>query len=127
MPAFRGAFLDGIHGEIVTLELTTPQGAPIVVESVPASFSLSQNYPNPFNPSTTIKYEVANAGKIVIKVYNMLGQEVRTLVNGNKDRGRHEIVWDGRNQFGSQVSSGVYLYRLEAGKVVKTKKMLFIK
>lgn len=96
-------------------------------EYVPKEFMLSQNYPNPFNPSTTIRYEIPKSSKVVIKVYNMLGQEVRTLVNGNKDRGRYEIVWDGRNQFGNQISSGVYLYRLEAGKVVKTKKMLFIK
>ncbi len=96
-------------------------------EYIPKDFMLTQNYPNPFNPSTTIRYEIPKSSNVVIKVYNMLGQEVRTLVNGNKDRGRYEIVWDGKNQFGNQVSSGVYLYRLEAGKVVKSKKMLFVK
>ena len=95
--------------------------------SVPASFTLEQNYPNPFNPSTTIAYSVPKAGHVTIKVYNVLGQEVRTLVNQVKDVGRFNIQWDGRNSAGLQVSSGVYLYRMEAGRFVKTQKMLFIK
>ncbi|MBL8008895.1 MAG: T9SS type A sorting domain-containing protein, partial [Ignavibacteria bacterium] len=94
---------------------------------IPTDFALSQNYPNPFNPSTTIRYDIAKESKVVLKVYNMLGQEVTTLVNTTKGQGRYEIRWNGKNQFGNTVASGVYLYRLEAGNVVKTKKMLFIK
>ncbi len=94
---------------------------------VPKEFALEQNYPNPFNPTTTIKYEVPAAAKVVIKVYNMLGQEVRTLVNENKNVGKFGVNWDGKNNLGTQVASGVYLYRLEAGNFVKARKMLLIK
>lgn len=94
---------------------------------IPTEFALAQNYPNPFNPSTTIRYDVAVGSKVVLKVYNMLGQEVATLVNAAKEPGRYEVQWNGKNQFGHQVASGMYLYRLEAGKAVKSKKMLFIK
>lgn len=94
---------------------------------VPTEFALSQNYPNPFNPSTTIQYDLPKEAKVVLKVYNMLGQEVRTLVNATKGQGRYQAKWDGKNRFGNTVASGVYLYRLEAGTVVKSKKMLFIK
>ncbi|KAB2878693.1 T9SS type A sorting domain-containing protein [bacterium] len=94
---------------------------------VPKEFTLSQNYPNPFNPSTTIRYEVPSEGRVVLKVYNLLGQEVRTLANTTQGRGVYHVQWDGKDQMGRSVASGVYLYRLEAGNIVKSKKMLFIK
>ncbi|HMY35662.1 MAG TPA: T9SS type A sorting domain-containing protein [bacterium] len=96
-------------------------------EGIPTEFALSQNYPNPFNPRTTIRYDVAKAGKVVIKVYNMLGQEVATLINAQRDPGRYSIQWDGRNNAGSVVASGVYLYRMQVGDVVRSKRMLFLK
>jgi photosystem II stability/assembly factor-like uncharacterized protein len=95
--------------------------------SVPREFSLSQNYPNPFNPTTTLRYNVAAQGKVTMKVYNILGQEVRTLVNAVKEPGYYEVMWDGRSDRGAEVSSGMYFYRMEAGKFILTKKMLFIK
>lgn len=94
---------------------------------IPKEFLLTQNYPNPFNPSTTIRYEVPNESRVVLKVYNMLGQEVRTLANTTQSRGVYHVQWDGKDQLGRSVASGVYLYRLEAGNIVKSKKMLFIK
>lgn len=94
---------------------------------IPTEFALSQNYPNPFNPRTTIRYDVAAPGKVVIKVYNMLGQEVATLINAQRDPGRYYIQWDGRNNAGSVVASGVYLYRMQVGNVVRSKRMLFLK
>jgi hypothetical protein len=95
--------------------------------ALPKEFALEQNYPNPFNPTTTIRYTIPAQSKVVIKVYNMLGQQVRTIVNENKPAGRYQIVWDGKNEFGNAVASGIYLYRLQAGSVVKARKMLLIK
>lgn len=95
--------------------------------SVPTEFALENNYPNPFNPTTTIRYAVPFDSKVSLKVYNILGQEVRSLVNGFKPIGRYQVMWDGRNNSGSLVSSGVYLYRMEAGKFIQTRKMLLVK
>lgn len=95
--------------------------------SVPKEFVLNQNFPNPFNPSTTIRYEVPSETRVTIKVYNLLGQEVKTLLDAVKGSGRYEIQWDGKNKSGKEVASGVYLYRLQADKFVKTRKMLLIK
>jgi hypothetical protein len=90
----------------------------------PLTYSLSQNYPNPFNPSTIIKYSVAQAGQVELKVYNMLGQEVITLVNEFKNAGSYEARF---NAAGMNLSSGVYLYRIRAGSFVQTKKLVLIK
>jgi hypothetical protein len=86
------------------------------------TFKLDQNYPNPFNPTTTIKYEIPAAGNITLKIYDLLGREVATLVNGFTSAGNHEINFDG-----SMLSSGMYFYELRAGDFVSTKKMLMIK
>ncbi|MBL7996800.1 VCBS repeat-containing protein [bacterium] len=94
---------------------------------IPREFALSQNYPNPFNPSTTIRYDIPAESRVTIKIYNLLGQEVKTLVNGVKGIGRYEIQWNGRNESGNTVASGVYLYRLQTNKFIQTKKMLLIK
>jgi N-acetylneuraminic acid mutarotase len=80
---------------------------------VPKAYTLSQNYPNPFNPQTRIKYELPHAGKVVLKVYNILSQEICTLVDEVKPAGLFEAVWDGRDNTGHWVASGVYLYQLE--------------
>ena len=91
-------------------------------EKSPAKFELKQNYPNPFNPSTTIKYQIPKAGMVSIKVYNILGQEVSTLVNGMKNSGSYEVNFNANN-----LASGTYIYRLQAGSFVQTKKMLLLK
>ena len=88
---------------------------------------LSQNYPNPFNPSTTIRYEIKHPSKVTLKIYNLLGQEVRTLVNKQQSNGIHFVVWDGKNERGQMVGSGVYFYRLQAGDFMKTRKMVLVK
>ncbi len=99
----------------------------------PSSFALRQNYPNPFNPSTRIVYAVPNAAFVSLKVYNILGQVVATLVEGGVDQGQHQVVWDGRDDAGKAVASGMYFYRLSAtpasgGKVFQSmKKMLLIR
>jgi serine protease AprX len=98
--------------------------------SVPTQFSLHQNYPNPFNPSTSIRYTVDSrqtSAPITLKVYNIRGQLVRVLVDGEVEPGNYQVVWDGRNDKGEDVSSGIYLYRLAAGERVSTRKMLLLK
>lgn len=86
------------------------------------SFELVQNYPNPFNPATTIRYQVPNASNVSLKVYNMMGQEVATLVNGMKEAGNHTITFDG-----TKLASGVYLYQINAGSFQDVKKMILMK
>jgi hypothetical protein len=93
----------------------------------PKEFSLSPNYPNPFNPTTTIRYSLSESSHVILNVYNILGQEVKTLINEAQSVGFKSIVWDGRNMHGDAVSSGVYIYRLQAGKIAFTRKMLLIK
>ncbi len=96
-------------------------------EPVANNFSLKQNYPNPFNPTTTIEYDVKNGANVTLKVYNLLGQEVRTLVNTRQNAGNYKVNWDGKDNAGNAVASGVYLYRLEAGNVKLAKKMMLMK
>jgi hypothetical protein len=82
--------------------------------AVPQSYALAQNYPNPFNPSTRISFSLPVAGAVTLKVYNLLGQVVATLVNGTLTQGSHDVVWNGRDGAGHAVASGVYFYRFEA-------------
>jgi hypothetical protein len=89
---------------------------------VPREFSLSQNYPNPFNPVTTIKYSLPQDVKVVIKIYDILGREVRTLVNQVQQTGYYDVKFDG-----SSLASGVYFYRIEAGDFIVSKKMVLVK
>jgi len=89
---------------------------------IPGSYSLSQNHPNPFNPSTTIRYALAQAGHVTLKVYNLQGQEIATLVNANKLAGEYAVNWNPQN-----VPSGVYVYRLEAGEFTATKKLILLR
>ena len=115
-------------------KLPTPE--PGIVTSVnnsqntnitPTNFSLDQNYPNPFNPSTTISYSITKPALVKLAVYNMLGQEVKTLVNKEQNSGTYQVMWDGKDNFGSEASSGVYFYKIFAGEYSSTKKMMFIK
>jgi flagellar hook assembly protein FlgD len=107
--------------------LPTPHGPSFVDVAVLAAFELSQNYPNPFNPTTNIKYQLPQAVQVSLTIYNMLGQEVRKLVNTQQPAGYHTVVWDGRDNSGRLVPSGVYHYRLQAGSFTMTKKMLMAK
>jgi hypothetical protein len=101
---------------------------PTGVDPMGYTYSLSQNYPNPFNPTTSISYTVKNHTNVSLKVYNVAGQLTRTLVNDMKTPGQvHTATWDGRNDAGQSVSSGVYFYKLVAGDFVQTKKMVLLK
>jgi len=95
--------------------------------SVPTEFELGTNYPNPFNPTTTIQYGVPEDVHVSLEVYDMMGRQVATLVNGQQAAGRYDASWNGRNDSGSTVASGVYIYRLTAGTFVESKTMLLMK
>ncbi len=88
----------------------------------PTAIQLNQNYPNPFNPSTTISYSIDSPGEVSLKVYNLLGKEVATLVNGAQASGSHSIVWNAES-----VPSGVYMYRLTSGNTQLSRRMMLIK
>ena len=93
-------------------------------------YFLSQNYPNPFNPTSTIRYQLPENAKVMISIYNSLGQKIRTLVNANMDAGSYNVLWDGKDNNGRKVTSGVYLYRMEAigkTKFSQSRKMLITK
>ena len=94
---------------------------------LPEIFVLSQNVPNPFNPTTRIEYALPEAGDIRLDVYTIQGQLVRTLYEGLQKAGHHQVLWDGRNATGARVSSGIYLYRIQASQNVVTKKMIMLK
>jgi len=107
---------------IVSNELTGADELPI-----PLAYSLG-NYPNPFNPTTNIKFDLPDAGKVKLTIYNIKGQKVKQLVHDRIEAGSHKVVWNGTNTNNKQVSSGVYFYRLEvAGKKILTNKMLMLK
>ncbi len=109
------------------LTIGTPTGVLEDVTSLPKEFALDQNYPNPFNPSTTIRFALPKDAMVSLKVYDVLGREVRTLVNERVSAGYQQVVWDGRNQFGAQVASGMYIYRITAGEFISIKKMMMLK
>jgi hypothetical protein len=98
-----------------------------LISLIPKEFVLNDNYPNPFNPITTIKYEIPNDGKVLLVIYNILGQEVITLVNNEQWAGKYNVRWNGTNQFGNQVSTGTYFYFLKTQNNQSVKKMLLLK
>lgn len=101
----------------ITVAMSTVAGA-----GLPGTYALNQNYPNPFNPTTQIAFDLAKSSHVELTIYNVLGQEVTTLVNRDMEAGSHTIEWDA-----SSVSSGVYFYRIQAGDFNQTKKMMLLK
>ena len=108
-----------------------PQGNPLYgvqfikeeeIDEIATEFILSQNYPNPFNPTTKINYSIHQSTQVTVKLFDILGNEIETLVNEEKLTGTYEITWNAEN-----ISSGVYLYRIQAGDFVQSKKMVFMK
>ncbi|MCK4956487.1 MAG: T9SS type A sorting domain-containing protein, partial [Candidatus Cloacimonetes bacterium] len=86
-----------------------------------------QNYPNPFNPETTINFSLQEAGDMALEIYNIKGQRVTTLVSSNLEAGKHSVVWNGKDESGRSVVSGIYFYRMRSGKYIETKKMILLK
>lgn len=119
------------NAEVKTDQETDPFTSYVGVDDeimpVPTIYTLNQNYPNPFNPVTTITYTLAKSGKINLAVYNLLGQKVRTLVNSNATAGLHINKWNGLDDHGKKVASGIYFYKLEADNFTAVKKMIMLK
>ncbi|MBU1920725.1 T9SS type A sorting domain-containing protein, partial [bacterium] len=109
--------MDGIRETIGTVSATPSANAATVTE-----YALHQNYPNPFNPETSISFDLAEAGMVKLTVFNPLGQTAATLVNGTMASGRHTIAFDGTN-----LTSGLYYYRMEAGDFTAVRKMILMK
>ncbi|TFH55482.1 MAG: T9SS type A sorting domain-containing protein, partial [Candidatus Zixiibacteriota bacterium] len=108
------------YGNILTSKLS--EGA-----TLPTVFALGQNYPNPFNPETVIEFALPTTGEISLNIYNVAGQLVRTLISGTTPAGYHQIRWGGRDANGSDVSSGVYFYKIDTKDFSETRKMLLVK
>ena len=96
-------------------------------QQVPLTFDLGQNYPNPFNPETTIEFQLAKKGFVTIAVYNMLGQKIKTLVDDVRSAGKYTLLWNGTDDYGIKVSSGIYFYKMKSVEFTKTQKMLLLK
>jgi len=137
-------------GQAVTISLqnvmaTDPSGAPVMIMlagrcplktgveeftqsgSTPAAFALLANTPNPFNPSTLIKYELPQQVEVKLVIFDLVGRQVRTLVDQRQQAGRYAVTWDGRNEQGQSVASGVYLYQLRAGNFVQVRRMALVR
>jgi hypothetical protein len=98
-----------------------------IPQTIPSEFELAQNYPNPFNPSTTINFSIPKTENVTLKVFNVLGEEIATLVDGSFQPGTHSATWNGLDAAGNTVVSGVYLYRLQSESQTLTKKMILVK
>jgi hypothetical protein len=129
----------GLTGELLTVSGATlekveavdnfgrPVKTTLVNKVIPTAFALYANYPNPFNPTTNISFALPVDSKVSLKLYNVAGQLVRTLVNETMPAGTHTVTWDGNNSNGEKVASGIYFYKLNAGDFSKTMKMVMTK
>ena len=113
-------FSDGTGNQWRKTVVVSTSAAPEAVNA------LHDNFPNPFNPTTTIAFSLAHESNVKLVIYNMLGQRIRTLVNGKHAPGSHSVVWNGRDDQGRMVSSGVYFYRLQAGRFIETRRMVLV-
>ena len=107
--------------------ITAVESKPEELPNLPKTYQLFQNYPNPFNPTTTVKYQLPKSTEVSLKIYNVLGQLVRTLVDEKQMAGNYSIIWDGKDNNGQLVASGIYMYKIHTQNFVKTKKMILIR
>jgi len=115
----NGALTLGVNASAAVLSING--------ELLPEVFALHQNYPNPFNPVTTLRYDLPENGHVNITIYDMLGRQVKTLINQTQDAGYRSVIWDATNDYGKPVSAGIYLYQIQAGEYMQTKKMVLLK
>jgi hypothetical protein len=99
------------------------------ISTLPETYRLEQNFPNPFNPATTIHFTLplSHTGTVMVEIYNIQGEKVKTLVNGRKTAGVYQVEWDGKDERGQIVTSGLYFYRLQTESFIQNKKMILIK
>ena len=110
-----------LAGEIYTNIVEPP------CESLPSSFCLYQNTPNPFNPTTRIRFDLPESSQLHLTVFNVLGQEIRTLLDGVRPAGTYSVEWDGRDAWGRDAASGVYLYKLSTEGGIQVRKMFLLR
>nr|NIM98287.1 T9SS type A sorting domain-containing protein [candidate division Zixibacteria bacterium] len=120
----KEAVLADRRGYVMPVKIVTEEEAE---ESRPESFSLSQNYPNPFNPQTQIKYALPEDCDVKLTIYNLLGQKVRVLVDEHQSAGYKRVHWDGKDERGHDLASGIYFCKIRAGEFTDAKKMILIK
>jgi hypothetical protein len=131
---------DWVNGDEITFEYLTPisiedryiftpstGGLSYIADVIPDGYNLVQNYPNPFNPTTKIDYGLPEASNVRLIIYDILGREVTTLVNGVQEPGYKSITWNGTNAFGKNVGAGMYFYLIQAGEFRQAKKMVLLK
>ena len=126
---FKSDFSNSGYYQLYVIDIQSGQelGIKSNLGLTPSNYLLSQNFPNPFNPITTIRYELPEDSFVDVTVYDMLGNVVKNLVNTNQSSGYKSVQWDATNNQGEPVSAGVYLYRIQAGNFIDTKKMIFLK
>ena len=122
-------FASDMEGYLTVLQFTETntsvfEGEP---EQIPNKVVLHQNYPNPFNPFTILRYDLPEQTHVNITIYDMLGRKVRTILNQQQDPGYKSLLWDATNDYGKPVSAGIYLYQIQAGEYISTKKMVLLK
>ena len=128
------------RGDVITFEYFTPISTEDefvftpssntfrkLTANVPHTYELSQNYPNPFNPITNIKYSIPDKSIVSLSIYDILGRQIIQLIDKEIGAGTHNIIWDGKNNTGDYVSTGIYYYKLEADNFVQTRKMILLK
>ena len=120
---FEGAMM--IRAEVDSANVMASNGDES--SAIPYAFDLKQNYPNPFNPTTQIKYDLPESANVTINIYDVLGRNISTLVNGLQNAGYHSLRWDAKNNIGESVSAGMYIYTIQAGEYRATKKMVLLK
>lgn len=117
-------FFDNVAVTVTGTSASPAPGGGIVRTNLPLDFSLMQNHPNPFNPTTTIQFALPEQTQVTLTIFDVSGRKVRTLVNESRAANRHSVVWDGRDDRGQMVGSGVYFYKLDAGSFTQTRKMM---
>jgi len=108
-------------------DTTNCEQVSIINETLPITYNLHNAYPNPFNPVTILRYDLPENGIVTITIYDMLGRQVKTLMDQTQDAGYRSIIWDATNDYGKPVSAGIYLYQIQAGEYMQTKKMVLLK
>jgi hypothetical protein len=129
MPPLATSVVDREGAELIRRWIGGMRVTNVAVESrsEPFSFRLAQNYPNPFNPNTLIRFSLPQSGPVELAVYNVAGQRVVTLVDGIRHAGSHGVLWNGRDDAGDAMASGVYLYRLQAAASVQVKSLVLLR
>lgn len=121
---YQGIYKTRIYSTPVALSVADNDGSE---NHIPANYRLEQNYPNPFNPTTIIGYQVQRAGHVTLSIYNVLGQLVNSLVDDMRSAGEYSVQWDGQDESGRSVASGVYFYQLKVDDFLSSKKMVILK